>query len=310
MSSNAELIDSYISPTQRPVSKEDVAFLEAFIRLELAVVAFIKEVKHLSHDQSTHGRGRGRGFMGKPANPSGKDTEQQFKTPDGKWTPERTALHDKIVAEYKQGKTPVDNPVSYMMGGGTAAGKSSLLRSGQVDIPKNTVKVDSDEIKAKLPEYQSMVAARDIKAAVFVHEESSYLSKRIAAESSREGYNVMLDGTGDSSIESLRSKIGILRGRGQEVVGVYATVPTDMAVARSVARAKKTGRYVPEAFTRGCHSSVSKVVPAAIRERLFDKVFVYNTSERTPQKIFSSVGSRDIVHNQEGWDAFVAKGEE
>lgn len=316
--SRTEEIDSHISPTQQPVSREDMARLGEETRVKTPMTLWIEDGclmvgldrKHLpgQHDQSTHGSRGGGGFTGKPANPKGKDTEEQYRTPDGGWTPERKALHDQIVADFKKGKTPVDDPTSYMMGGGPAAGKSSLLKSGQVEIPENTVKVDSDEIKGMLPEYQSMLASGDSKAATFVHEESSYLSKRLAAESSREGYNVMLDGTGDNSIESLRSKVEMLRNRGQKVVGIYASVPTDVAVARSNDRAERTGRYVPEVFIRGTHASVSRVVPEAVREGLFDEVTVYDTTGRTPRKLLSSVGAKSTVHDQVGWDTFVAKG--
>ncbi len=253
--------------------------------------------------------GGGGGFAGAAANPKGKDTMEQFKTPDGKWTPERQKLHDEIVAEHFKGKTPVENPTAYMMGGGTAAGKSSILRSGQVKPPDNRVDIDSDHIKSKLPEYQAMTKAGDRKAASFVHEESSYLAKRIQREASEGGYNTLLDGTGDSSTEKLRKKVEVMRAAGQKVVAHYVTVPTEVAIARARSRGERTGRFVPEAFVKNVHASVSKVVPDAVSQGMFDEFNLWDTSAGgTPVHVASAKGSNLSIKNRGLWDSFVAKG--
>lgn len=250
-------------------------------------------------------------FAGKPANPKGKDSEQQYKNPDGGWTEERQELHDTIVKQFFDGKTPTANPVAYMMGGGPAAGKSEMLQGGDVRVPENTVVVDADEIKGRLPEYQVGIKNRDLGAAAFVHEESSYLSRRIAGEASRGRYNVMLDGTGDNSIENLRSKVAMIRQGGQRVEAHYATCSTQDAVNRAMVRAEKTGRMVPESFIRGTHASVSRVLPQAMKEGLFDKVTLFDTTVKgSPRKIASAEEGRITIHDQGLWDAFVAKGNE
>src|SRR5690606_32553272 len=102
--------------------------------------------------------GQSSGFKGKPANPDGKDTFSQYRKPDGSWTPERAALHDKIVKDVLSKATPVKNgkAVGVLMGGGPASGKSSAINSGKVQLEKNVVHIDSDEIKKSIPEYQQM----------------------------------------------------------------------------------------------------------------------------------------------------------
>ncbi len=273
--------------------------------------------KHLAgrHDQSSHGRGVSgpgsrTGFEGRPANPAGKDTMERFRNPDGSWTKERQAMHDEIVESFFRGKTPVDKPTSYMMGGGPASGKSTMVRAGAVSIPENTVKVDADEIKGMIPEYKSMVGKKNAGAASFAHEESSYLSKRIADRAAREGYNVLLDGTGDSSVESLAKKAANMRARGQPVEAYYATCPTDVAVARNVERAKKTGRLPPESMLRATHASVSRIIPEAIKRGLFDKLEVWDTDSKPPKKLASAKGTELTVHDNKGWERFLAKADE
>jgi predicted ABC-type ATPase len=253
--------------------------------------------------------GGGGGFAGMPANPAGRDTMERFKV-GNEWTPERKELHDKIVASHFEGKIPVDNPVSYMMGGGPASGKSSVIKSGQVEIPNNVIVVDADGIKGMLPEYKARVELNDPKAAGFVHEESSYISKRIQKEASDRSFNTMLDGTGDSSLSGLESKVATMRGKGQKVVAHYVTVPTDVAVSRSMARAEKTGRYVPETFIRECHASVSRVVPQAIERGLFDDFHLWDTSGSKSVHVASAKGSVLEIHDQKMWQSFLDKGKE
>jgi len=258
-------------------------------------------------NQYTDGQGGEDKLQGEKANPVGKDTHDQYRRPDGSFTPERQALHNKIKEKILAGRTPVKDPVAYMMGGGPAAGKSSMLRSGGVKVPENTVLIDSDAIKAELPEYQEMTAAKDTNAATFVHEESSYLSKEILKEASSAKYNIMLDGTGDNGIKSLTAKIEMMRAGGQKVVGMYATCSTDDAVSRSMSRAEKTGRYVPEAFIREIHAAVSRVLPEAIKGGLYDEVQVYDTSGGL-NLIASAKGTSLTVHDAAGWKRFTDKG--
>jgi len=246
----------------------------------------------------------------KPLNADGKDTEQKFMDKDGNYTPERVKLHDEIVAKALATATPVDDPVAYIMGGGPAAGKSSSIRSGQVNPPKNSVMIAGDELKAELPEYKEMFAKKDMKAASMVHEESSHLSKRIQEEASLAGYNTLLDGTGDSSVEKLQTKTDLMRAKGQKVIGVYATVDTETALKRNVARAKVEGRIVPEAAVRAIHAGVSRTVPEAIKAGLYDEFTLFDTNGKSPRKVASAKGTNLTVHEPKLWQNFLDKGNE
>jgi predicted ABC-type ATPase len=250
----------------------------------------------------------GKGFKGEPANPSGHDTATQFKLPNGAYTPERKALHDSIVNETLKGKTPVDKPIGFIMGGGPASGKSRILETGLVKIPANTVHIDSDQVKAKLPEYQEGVKSKDPKAAAFVHEESSDVAKNIQKTASNKSFHTLLDGTGDSSPENLEKKIKVMRDAGQKVVGHYVTVDTETAVQRSNERAKKTGRYVPEAFIRETHANVSRIVPEAIKRGLFDEFHLWDTSTNPPSHVAIARGTELVVHDHKAWNKFLSKG--
>jgi len=245
--------------------------------------------------------------------PESTAAQHLVQGPDGSWafTPERQAFHDSIIEEALQGKTaPEGKPQFNVLGGGPAAGKSTMVR--QAGIPALTddsaVMVNADEMKDKLPEYREMLDAGDPKAAALSHEESSYLAKRLQAASFENGYNVRLDGTGDSTTKSMMKKIKAGKDAGYAVNGYYTTVPTDVAVERAIIRGNKIGRHVPEEVIRDTHISVSKVLPELHDQ--FDEVRLYDTSSADIKPLMESVGGKQRILDQDGWDTFVAKGRE
>lgn len=241
-------------------------------------------------------------------NPDGMDTFEQFQK-DGQWAPERQRLHQQIVEKHFAGKKPANGQsVAYVLGGGPASGKSSIINAGHVAVDPDTIHIDSDAIKGELPEYNEMLAAKDHRAAAHVHEESSHIAKMIQEKASRGGFHTLLDGTGDSSFESLKSKVDKMRAAGQRVVGQYVTVSTEVAIQRNIERAKKTGRLPPESMLRNCHASVSRVVPQAIEAGLYDEFDLWDT-ENGVQKVATVRDGKTQILNQELWDKFLAKGQ-
>lgn len=238
----------------------------------------------------------------------GVDSLARYTRADGSLTPERQALHDRVVARHLAGTRRATNPQADMMGGGPASGKSVLLKKGKVNLPDDLVVIDSDEIKKMLPDYSDLVTSGDPRAAAFAHEESSMLAKRIMAEAVRRGRNVMLDGTGDSSLASLHKKVSAFRAGGHRVVANYVTVDTEVAVARNIARAKKSGRMVPTDFVRGVHESISEILPEAIKRGYFDELVLWDTNtDGVVIKVLSHIDGKTVIHNEELWLRFLSK---
>ncbi|MFA5035683.1 MAG: zeta toxin family protein [Candidatus Izemoplasmatales bacterium] len=261
----------------------------------------------LSSDKKTKIVDKKSVFTGKMANPDGLDTMEQYRNSDGTWTKERQVLHDKIKKKFFEDKTPVKDPVSYILGGGPASGKSTIVNSGFVKIPDNTVLASGDDIKGMLPEYE-FGDPKDPNRAPFVHEESSYLAKEIMAEASDNGYNVLMDGTGDGGIKSVLSKVEKLSRNGQPVKGIYVTVDVETAVARSISRAKKTGRYIPESVLRENHASVSRVFEDIVKYSGMSSVDLYDTNGNTPKLIASAVGTELKILDTNAYASFLNKG--
>jgi predicted ABC-type ATPase len=276
--------------------------------------------KHGTHDQKTHGRrggipqqGGARAGMGDIKITDAMAAEMQggsaapflVKNENGDWefTPERQALHDRIVKESVDGVPSSADPTYVVMGGGPAAGKSTILENGQVSLPKNTVEVNADTCKTKLPEWDTAGANR----ASVTHAESSYLAKRTQAAAFERKQNIVLDGTGDTSPASMTGKIDTARAAGYKVEAHYVTLPTDMAVANALARGQKTGRFVPEEVIRTTHAGVSTTFPAVAGK--FDSVTLYDTTVFGATKVIATggKGALDII-DKVAYDAFLAKG--
>jgi predicted ABC-type ATPase len=280
------------------------------------------EERHLQgkHDQKAHGSGgKSTGIPGEAGQGNIKITSDMAadfqggsaaphlrQNQDGSYefTPERQALHDKIVSDAVSGVPTSADPTYYVMGGGPAAGKSTMLKDSKVSIPSKdkAVQVNPDDVKEKLPEWDRMQG--DTNRAAYTHEESSYIAKRIQAAAFETKRDVVADGTGDSSVSSMSNKIKKARDANYRVVGNYATVPTQVAIDRANARGARTGRYVPESVIRGTHAGVSDVLPKIVSQ--FDEVNLFDTTGDLVL-LASGKNGKFTVNNQDGYNAFLAK---
>lgn len=286
---------------------------EPVIRADLPADKLMAEARQFAKDQGITSRKTGVAANPAHALPSitgqaaPRDTLEKYTRADGTLTPERAALHQRIIDGILAGHKPQAHPVATFFGGGPAAGKSTALKA----TPADTAHIDSDEIKAQLPEYQQMLDAGDPRAAAFVHEESSMISKAATAAAIGRRLNFTLDGTGDSDIAKLAGKVNAAKKAGYATEGKYVTVGTDEAVRRAKARAAAVGRHVPEAFIRETHASVSDTYARAVKQGLYDTTELYDTSGPVAELIASrKPGGQFTVHNPAAYRAFLGKAKE
>lgn len=257
--------------------------------------------------------------------PEAKHTINQYLDDNGNLTPEREELHAQSVDNLFSGKKPVEpgqKKTFTMFGGGSAAGKGGLsdpkrcgdfqssFFTGGTPAKDSVATIDADELKKDIPEYREMLKTDPDNAARYAHEESSAIAKRAMQAAFDNGYNCTLDGTGDGSVEGVRKKIKQARDRGYEVNACYVTCPTELAVERSIARGKKTGRNVPIESVRKIHKAVSQIFPQVASE--FDHVALFDTAQGGKPVLIAECqrGGKIKVINQKLYDAFLAKGNE
>jgi len=229
------------------------------------------------------------------------------------WTEERQAMHREIIADATAGVPRSEEPTLYMMGGGPAAGKSSIIKNGDVKHPDKHVLSNPDDLKEDIPDYRDSVAAGDPRAARVAHEESSYLNKQVMQAAAQNGQDVVWDGTGDNSIDKLEKQVRVLKDRGYKVQADYVTCDTETAVERSNKRGRPvseggTGRLVPPDAIRETHARVSEIWPEAVKRGLFDRSSLYDTtSGGKPVLIATARGTSLEIKDQSAYQRFLDK---
>jgi predicted ABC-type ATPase len=163
---------------------------------------------------------------------------------DGNYTKERLELHKQIMRNFKKELVCIDNkePIAILMGGSPASGKSTFLRKYAPYLLKEEIlRVDADEIRAKLPEYKGYNASQtqaETKDIV-----NTLLSNRTIGIPCK--YDIIYDGTMNST-KSYIPLIKLLKSLGYKVFIVYIDkVPEEVVKKRALERYQKSGRFVP-----------------------------------------------------------------
>ena len=240
------------------------------------------------------------------------ETFDTQRNEDGTWLPEREFLHEIIAEEHlKDGveRREGEEMHFHVMGGGSGAGKSYSVRSGNIVLPDNNIMLDSDHIKSLLPEWAEGLREGSTTIAGEVHEESSWLMKQIQAEGAKRKYNMTLDGTGDGTLEKLTRKMQAMRDQGYTISADYVTVDTATAVQRNVLRYIQTGRYVQDQIVSGTHRQVSRILEPAIKDGLFDDLRLWDTNGREPRLIAEYQDGKLEIYDDFLWRRFLRKGD-
>lgn len=231
---------------------------------------------------------------------------------NGIYNESRSRLHDDIVKAYL-GNAKVKSDYVYMLGGAPANGKSTLVDSGLLPHPKGALVIDPDKVKSMIPEYQKMITSGDktliAAAANFVHEESSLLGKRIQKEAFNRGVATIVDGVNDGSFDKVAEKVSKIREMsGKRIRADYVSLDTDLSLKLAQLRAEKTGRVVPESYIRSCNSEISKIIPKAVKNAVFDELYLWDTNiNGTPRLILKMVDGELSIESRKLYESFLNK---
>jgi predicted ABC-type ATPase len=162
----------------------------------------------------------------------------------GDYTPSRKKLHAEIINKFKKEVVCINNdqPIAIFMGGSPASGKSSFLRKYSPFLLKEEIlKIDADEIRAMLPEYEGWNATQThLETKDIVNILLSNKNIGIPCD-----FDIIYDGT-MNSVKSYIPLMDILRKRGYKIFIVFMdNVPKDVIIKRALDRYKTSGRFVP-----------------------------------------------------------------
>jgi len=220
---------------------------------------------------------------------------------DGEYLPERAELHRKIIEDLLDQKDSTENkPDVMMMGGGTAAGKSTItkmLLEAYREEGEDVVVIDADELKKLLPEYGRLVTEDPHHMAELLHDESSDLATMLYEAAIERKLNVIFDGTMKNA-EKYSRFIDLAKSKGYTVSAFIADVPLDIAMKRAEIRFQIERRRVPEETIRESH----KMVPATFRalEHKFDSFYLYDTSTKHTTQFYVKRNGRILAKMKNG----------
>lgn len=248
-------------------------------------------------------------LLGRP-----ETTSYALRKKDGRYIRPRRELHRNIVGWFigRAGKPkPEGERTIYFMGGGPSTGKTTALKSGVTGIPSDVLRIDTDEIKEFLPEYREWVEWGIGSAAHLTQDESKHVSQLVSQALIDHGGDFVYDTTGDGNYKGFRERLEALRANGHRIVGHYMTNDLELALRLNEERFKATGRKVPESNVTYIHQQVSRNIPQALRDGLFDELYLYDTNdlEKGPRLILSHKNGVTRIHDAKAYRAFLKKGE-
>lgn len=157
------------------------------------------------------------------------------------WTPERAALHDRIIKDAFKGAESKDAPVIVFMGGLPGSGKTTAV--GNDLRLEGKVVVNADDVKALLPEYAGYNAA-------YLHEESTEITEKMLELAREMRTDVVFDAT-MKSYGGAKTRVDQFKAAGYRVECRFVDVGINDSVSRAVQRLVRghekngQGRYVP-----------------------------------------------------------------
>lgn len=189
------------------------------------------------------------------------DTKDTY-TRGGVYTPERAALHDRIIQQYFEDRAKADgqviprgleHPKALLMAGVPAAGKSTAMQGMAL---KDHVLVNSDVMKSYLPGY-------DGRNQIEYQRESADLAARVTAFAVANRMNVLIDRTQREAgqvhdplgvFDGMLGQLAAYKAAGYTTEVRFVKIPVDVSIARSIRRfldPKEEGRYMPGPVIRG-----------------------------------------------------------
>jgi predicted kinase len=258
-------------------------------------------------------RGRGRKAPIKSLQ-RGQSTEQAWRNQKtGKWNAQRDAYHRQVVAGILAGHHPVEGrkPIIHLLGGGTASGKTTASRKVLGASP-NTVRVDPDELKLAVPEYDKLKQDDPKNAAALVHEESAYLTKMAMAEAASKGYDIVYDATTSGNGGPAMAKL--MAEKGYDVRVMFVDVPLDVARDRAAKREADSsdpinaGRHVPDNVIQWSHyGAADKFMQLKDQDGITDKRFYDNTGKE-PVLVYQRTGNgTENIYDNDRWQQYQEK---
>jgi predicted ABC-type ATPase len=266
-------------------------------------------------------------MFAEPSLPVGLDPEKHSIArhigPDGKLTPERRALHDRIINKKLEGFEPQRNREMMILGGGGGAGKTSTANKGFFREPDGRVTINSDDLKLEFPETKTMISRLDrlptgsVQAghpdllwAQLTHQESSYLAERMRVEALNRRLNFTIDGTG-SKINKVNQQLAAARAGGYRTTAAYVSIDIEDGIGRVDHRWQKSlaekdwpdARKIPHNVVVEAHEKANEAWLNVYKS--VDQAWLVDNTDFNPTTIATAIGGNLSVLDEGFWNRYL-----
>ena len=241
-----------------------------------------------------------------------KNTRNKYKLKNGKggpdnetvvYKPARAKKHQEYInKELANGSVAADGekPIVWLMGGGGASGKGSVLeklREDGVISEKGFVHIDPDEVKFNIDEYKTLSEEyKDYRAAAVVHEESSDIAKSLQTQATDQKLNMIIDKTLGKEQKALKL-IDELKVAGYDVRLIGVTIDPSEALVRALTRYYSSGRLVPPKMIIKAHKGFNAAFPEYAKS--VDRSMLFDNTTVSKEIASSSDGKLDVISKEE-----------
>jgi len=198
----------------------------------------------------------------------------------GRYKPFRLATHAFVKSAILRVEKTFegDDKIAIFMGGGTASGKTTLLRkmaSEQPDLlPKRKyAKIDPDMIKMLMPEVRNASNTDAMTTEIVnVHQESNDVVDDCLRQAAEAGISVFVDGT-MSSLPTVKKRVRIFRRRGYKIGFIGLSIDPIEALLRCRERYYQIGRLVPAWAVLASHKGFNENISFLMESAHFGYVY-------------------------------------
>jgi len=185
-----------------------------------------------------------------------------------KYSDERAALQDRIIAEFSAGADKQDDlllPWVVFTAGAMGAGKGFVVEwmEKKKCLPrKQFVTVDPDAVRQRLPEWAGFVAKDPLKAAVLTQKEAGHIAEILGFSALKQRRNIIFDGS-LRDVEWYKVYFQKLRHSfpGIRLMILHIEAEREAVLKRAEERGQQTGRMVPKELLE----SSMKAVPMSVK---------------------------------------------
>jgi predicted ABC-type ATPase len=232
-------------------------------------------------------------------------SEGGFKNPDGTWTADRQALHERIIelrledALERAKPAEGEDPQLIIMGGRPGSGKTtSLMESGFVPDMDKYLYVNADDLRGDNKQFKAGDADYGLPGyhgwnSSLYHEEASELASELEDRGRELGLNIIHDATLRSP-DASTDLMDAFEEAGYRVSGLFVQTTPEIAATRAIGRAMSNsfGRYVP---TYILGKGVNELAFDTVKDRMYQWKLYDNNGETS--KLILSGGTRTA----KGW---------